>query len=463
MFGLLILLLLLSIDFSYECLPGIYCENILGEYRMEKNSCNTNGILIDSTFTLGDLINYDINNKCINDEDIGVKTNHDSKFSQSLSHLNFPLHNISFSLWFKGADTSSSVIQISNSETNIPLLSLRLKKMIYYNNKSNNYDSIIFKNITYFQYNNEVIIISNDTLKVYVNSEFVFKSNINFSFQFLNSKSIIDFFTTNSMMFYYFSIYNEDLSEENIKRNYDIGFQPSFPNFYSQTPIVTLENSEININLYYIWSDEYYMKPMIDNITKYIKIEIVPPNVGFLKINKTNIISPLNISIENLILSYVPPQNTFNEIEYVYYIIISYSPLTDFTINMEYDGNHRSQKFNITVLPHIYPPISINSTQTLEYLKNQTIHFPTPIFHPLSKNIKFVIEELPIYGNISLYDIDNFEYFNFTDINNIIYKGIKNQNFCKANEFYFEDKIVYYIEDTLNNVVSSFYTITFLV
>lgn len=462
MFDILILLFVLFIDFSYECLPGIYCKNILGEYRMKKNSCNTNGILIDSTFTLGDLVNYDKNKKCINDEDIGVKTNHDAKFSQSLSNLNFPLHSISFSLWFKGVDTSSSVIQISNSETNIPLLSLRLKKILYYNNNSNNYDSVVFKNITYFQYNNEVIIISNNTLKVYVNSEFVFKSNINFSFQLLNSKSIIDFFTTNSMMFYYFSIYNEDLSAENIKRNYEIGFQPSFPNFYTQTPIATLENNEININLYYIWSDEYYMKPMIDNVTKYIKIEIVPPNMGFLKINQTNIISPLNISIENLVLSYVPPQNTFNEIEYIY-IIISNSPFTDFTINMEYDGNYQSQKFNITVLPHIYPPISINSTQTLEYLKNQNIHFPTPIFHPLSKNIKIVIKELPIYGNISLDDIDNLEYFNFTNINNIIYKGIENQKLCQTNELYFEDKISYYIEDVINNVVSSFYTITFLV
>lgn len=130
---------------------------------------------------------------------------------------------------------------------------------------------------------------------------------------------------------------------------------------------------------------------------------------------------------------------------------------------MEYDGNYQSQKFNITVLPHIYPPISINSTQTLEYLKNQNIHFPTPIFHPLSKNIKIVIKELPIYGNISLDDIDNLEYFNFTNINNIIYKGIENQKLCQTNELYFEDKISYYIEDVTNNVVSSFYTITFLV
>lgn len=316
MFDIFVLLLALFISISGSCLPGIYCNNIIGEYRMERTSCDKNGLLIDSTSTLGNLVKADSYIKCIGDEDIGIKTNYDSKFTQSLAHLPLPLKNISFSLWFKGYDAASSFLQITNPEENLPLLSLRFKKMIYYNSQTNKYDSIIFKNITLAEYNNEVIVISTNTITVYINSKLVFTSEIHLLFNLFNSSSILEFFTSNNMMFYYFSIYNEALSKENIENNFKIGFQPSYPDYYSQNPIITIENNEADINMFYIWKDEYDSKPMISNVIKFFKIEITPPNIGFIKVNHKEIVSPSAILIDNFLLSYTPPQDTFNDTEY---------------------------------------------------------------------------------------------------------------------------------------------------
>lgn len=90
--------------------------------------------------------------------------------------------------------------------------------------------------------------------------------------------------------------------------------------------------------------------------------------------------------------------------------------------------------------------------------------FPIPEMHALSKNIDFIIEDLPKYGNLTLNNMESIEdSFNINDINNIFYNSAANKYKCINDELYFEDRITYYLKDVANSIISSKYYINFTV
>lgn len=422
-----------------------YCFNsLISKFDMISEEC-FNGLLINKINNNYNLSLTNSYSKCVLDCDIGLIMDSYSVYSSSIINLS-NINHLSIELWYYTDDIVYCMFQLINNNS-IPILSFGPNIISYYDNVLNLVNEIDINTI-FNKYNFHILEISQNNIKVFFNKELQYDLDINFDFKLLDNV-VLQLMTNSYYSILHFALYDEILSLNQVEYNYNQGFLPNFPQFNINNKIIGIENTFINITLYYSWINEKNNIPTFNYTEDDFIATIIPPSKGLLYLDDIKIINPINIDLDDIDLMYISPKSQYLD---------EFNPYINFTISLQHNERIKYYYYDIYILPKVYPPISINSSQNAIYDKDNLIILPYPELHPLSKNIIFRIIHQPLFGIIKL---NNRNIIDFSFNDKIMYKT-KNIIECDIETLVY-DNFIYKIIDVINNVESIEYSVNITV